>query len=74
MYLVLNIKMVINEITSHYITYGSFPLSGTGQYSTVRYDSGRHTLNQLSFPLPTVPLLDRCGVCRKVAIDNKARQ
>ncbi len=43
-------------------TNGSFSPSGTGQYSTVR------------FGMPTVPLLDRRGVCRKVSIDNKARQ
>ncbi len=56
------------------LAYGSFPPSGTGQYSMVRYGSGPNTLIQLAFLLPTVPLLDRRGVCRKVAIDDKARQ
>ncbi len=50
-------------------TNGSFPLSGTGQYSTVRLG-----VAQLAFPLPTVPLLDRRGVFQKLANDNKARQ
>ncbi len=31
--------------------------------STVRYGSGPNTLIQLAFPPPTVPLLDRRGVC-----------
>ncbi len=53
---------------------GSFPLSGTVRYSTVRHGSGPNTLTQLAFPLPTVPLLDRRGVCLKVAIDNKMLQ
>ncbi len=35
---------------------------------------GMEHLIRLAFPLPTVPLLDRRGICRKVAIDNKARQ
>ncbi len=36
-----------------------FPSSGTGQNSTVRYDTRLNTLIQLTFPLLTVPLLDR---------------
>ncbi len=55
-----------------WVTNASFPPSGTGQYSTVRYGSGPNTLIQLVFPPPTVPsLLDMCGVCQRVAIDNK---
>ncbi len=42
--------------------------------STVRYDSGPNTLIQLAFPPPTVALLNRHGVCQKLAIDDKARQ
>ncbi len=45
----------------------SFPPSGTGQYSTVRCDSGQYTLIWIAFPLPTVPLLDSHVVCWKVA-------
>ncbi len=36
-----------------------FPSSGTGQNSTVRYDTRLNTLIQLTFPPLTVPLLDR---------------
>ncbi len=53
---------------------GSFPPSGTGQYSMVRYNLGLNTLIQLAFPPPTVLLLDRRGICRKVPIENKAWQ
>ncbi len=53
--------------------YGSFPVSGMGQYGTVRYDWEWKNLIQLAFT-PTVSLLDRCIVCRKVAIDDKTQQ
>ncbi len=33
-------------------------LVSTERYGSVRYDLGWHTLIQLAFPLPTVPLLD----------------
>ncbi len=39
----------------------------TVQYRTVRL--GRYTLIQVAFPPSTVSLIDRCDVCRKVAID-----
>ncbi len=45
-----------------------------GRVSTVQYGTEPNTLIQLVFPLPTLPLLDRRDVCRKVAIDNKALQ
>ncbi len=66
-------SVCVNECAPS-LYYGSFPPSGTGQYSMVRYSSGPNTLIQLVFPLPTVPLLDRRGVCRKVAIDNNVRR
>ncbi len=51
------------------MSYGSFSPSGMGQCSsTVWYDSGWYALICLAFPPPTVPLLDRCGVCWKEAI------
>ncbi len=49
-------------------------LVSTKRYGSVRYGSGPNTLIQLVFPLPKIPLLDRRGVCRKVAIDDKVRQ
>ncbi len=51
------------------ITKGSFPLSDTVQYSTVRFNSGQYTLILLAFPTPRGPLLDRGSVCRKVVTD-----
>ncbi len=53
-----------------YQSNGSFPLSGMGQYSTVRY---RTPWSSFSFHCQPYPLLDRRGVCQKVAINNKAR-
>uniref|UniRef100_A0A9J7Y039 C2H2-type domain-containing protein n=1 Tax=Cyprinus carpio carpio TaxID=630221 RepID=A0A9J7Y039_CYPCA len=49
--------------------YGLFPLSGMVQYSLVHYHSVQGTL--ISLALPIVPLLCRCGVCWKVAIDDE---
>ncbi len=45
----------------------------TEQCGTVQYDSVPNNLIQFAFPLPTVLLPDRRGVCRKVAIDDKAQ-
>ncbi len=75
----LRAKLLQNGEQQEISPSGSFCLVSTERYGTVQcsmvwYGLGPNTLIQLAFPLPTVPLLDRRGVCRKVAIDNKAWQ